>query len=134
MQAKALELLLAHIRAMANTSTPSSSSHPASSSPTASGPPPQATAAAAAAALKPHMKAIAAALTAAVAGVGMKPEHQADALKAAVGVVEGLKRVHPSSSKLGEVMGPERISQVAKAVCTVRVSGGCNCTNQQMCV
>jgi len=61
-----------------------------------------------------------AALVAAVAGVGMKSEHQADALKAAVGVVEAIKKVHPNS-KLGEVLGPERINAVAKAVSTVRV-------------
>lgn len=71
------------------------------------------------------MKHIGAALVVAVAGVGMKPEHQADALKAAVGVVEALRRVHPSSSKLGEVLGPERIGAVAKAVATVRVSVLC---------
>eukprot|EP00983_Pelagomonas_calceolata_P038464 1136803-Pelagomonas_calceolata.AAC.15 len=130
-QAKALELLLAHVRTLANTASPTtgpasqgSPAAPASSNPAA---------ASAAAALKPHMKAISAALVAAVAGVGMKAEHQADALKAAVGIVEAIKRLHPSS-KLGEVMGPERINLVAKAVSTVRVRGGGECVFNGSCI
>ncbi|KAF5843807.1 hypothetical protein DUNSADRAFT_5044 [Dunaliella salina] len=119
-QAKALELLLAHVRTLATTaSTPTAPAPQATPASAASSTP---RAPSAAGALKPQMKAISSALVAAVAGVGMKAEHQVDALKAAVGIVEAIKRLHPSS-KLGEVMGPERINLVAKAVSTVRDLG-----------
>ncbi len=127
LQTKAIELLHAHVRTIASTAAPAPS--PAAASPAAKQPPPSA-ASPAAGALKPHMKGISAALAAAVAGVGMKPEHQAEALKAAVGVVEAVKRIHPGS-KLGEVMGPERINLVAKAVATVRVR---ECVCVSVCV
>lgn len=93
-----------------------------------------AAAAAAVAVLKANMKGIGAALVAAACGLGMKAEQQADALKVAVGVVEALKRLQPGA-KLGEVLGPERINAVAKAVATVRVRrAGRAATGLRACV
>lgn len=123
--------------------------------------------------LKPHFPSVGAALAAAAGGLGLKPEHHANACKAAVGVVEGVRKVRcglalawgpwhrfpvllfsrhdlhavvctdlspamsnplihtqtfllqvvPAEKKLSEALGPERISNLAKAVVTVRDLG-----------
>jgi hypothetical protein len=74
--------------------------------------------------LKPHASALGAAVSSVTSGgQGMKPDHHADALKAAIRVVEVCKKAASEAGrKLGEVIGPEWLNAVVKAVATVRVS------------
>eukprot|EP00798_Chlamydomonas_sp_ICE-L_P019314 gene19314-25966_t len=72
--------------------------------------------------VKMHALGVSAALNAAIMGCGMKKAGHQDAAKAAVQVLEGLKRSQ-KDKRLAEVLGAGGISSLAKAVATTKSVG-----------
>lgn len=71
--------------------------------------------------------ALGAALAACAAGVGLKREQHAKAVKAAAAAAEALRRLLPER-RAAEVLGSDKMNAVAKAVVTVQVGRGIDYT------
>ncbi|GFH19542.1 uncharacterized protein HaLaN_16503 [Haematococcus lacustris] len=82
---------------------------------------------------QPHAKSLGSVLAAAAGGAGMKAEHHLDALRAAVQVVEAVRKVcTEAGKKLAVLVGAEWLNAVAKAVVTVRELGVSDRVNTQL--